>query len=250
MANYFIKASFIIPCNADQSAIAIKSLEHIRDQATDYANTNLSKSGSEDLSPEERITHHCFFNHPEQESNDAMGGLDWKFAVEPAEEGLWVYADNSINTEHAAIFTQAVLKAFDIPSLVVIEAAHTCDQDKVDGFGGHACVVSKDFIRWGGLADFINTETKAHEGGERFYMCEITEVNGEYEYPRIFLMKCSAEDDPEDRLDDVFANHRGGGEQEGADFIWYSDGTSAKDPCMKEITPYEFKVMESHLSVR
>lgn len=249
MANYYTEASFVIPCTADQAAIAINSLDHITDQFTDYADLAVFKADSEKLSPEELFIRHCFFNHPEQEPDNSIKNLSWEFAVEPTGEGLWVHADESINTEHAALFTQAVLKAFDLHSLVVIEAAHTCSKARTDAFGGHACVVSKDFIRWDGLADFVNAEIKAHESGERFYMCEITEVNGEYEYPCRFLMKCSVEDDPEERLNDIFVNYRGEGDKESDDFVWYCDGTAAKNPCMNEITPYEFKVMQSHLSV-
>ena len=62
-------------------------------------------------------------------------------------------------------------------------------------------------------------------------------------------MACSAEDDPEKRLDVIFVNCRGNGDKESDDFVWYCDGTAAKNPCMTEITPHEFQVMQSYLSV-
>ncbi|MDI5832579.1 hypothetical protein OCF84_21335 (plasmid) [Shewanella xiamenensis] len=250
MANFYTEASFIIPCNSAQAAIAINSLVHITDQFSDFAELAVFKADSEKLSPEELIIRHCFFNHPEQEKDNSLKELPWAFDVKPSEDGLWVHANESMNTEHAAVFTQALLNAFNLPSLVVIEAAHTCSKASTFAFGGHACVVSKDFIRWHGLTDFVNAEMDAHRDGERFYMCMFTEVNGETENINRFLMKCSTEDDPEKRLDYIFVNNRGaGGEKESDDFVWYCDGTAAKNPHMNEITPYEFKAIEKYFSV-
>lgn len=248
MADYFTQASFIIPCASDQAETAIEALQHIDDQFDEYAGVAISKSDEDLLRAEEKILRHCFINHPEQNDNSPNYDLCWSFNVKTCEGGLWVYADENINTEEAAIFTQAVLVAFDLPSLVEIQASHTCSKSRVNAFVGHACVVSKDFIRWDNSYSFLDSERKAHTSSERYFVCDITEVNGEFEYSSHFLMKCSGEDDPEQRLDEIFVNYRGDGDKESDSFVWYDSGTAAKNPQMAEITPYEFNVMKAHLS--
>ncbi|MEE8058384.1 MAG: hypothetical protein V3T17_11200 [Pseudomonadales bacterium] len=249
MADYYTEASFIIPCSEEQAATAINALDHINGELSECAELAILKADSEELSHEENIIRHCFFNHPEQDESNSVKELDWYFNVETCDEGLWVYTNESINTEQAAIFTQSVLTGFELSSLVEIKAAHTCSKQRTDAFGGHACVVSKDHIRWDGLYEFLEAERKAHAECERYYVCRITEVNGEYEHGSRFLMKCVGNDDPEKRLDDIFVGYRGEGVKEDEDFVRYPDGIAAKNPCMSEITPYEFKVMQPHLSV-
>lgn len=142
-----------------------------------------------------------------------------------------------------------MLLAFDLLSLIEIKAAHTCSKPRTDGFGGHACIVTKEAIRWSSLHDFLNAESAAHEKSERYFMCDLIEINGEYEYASHFLMKCAKDDDPDQRLDNIFINYRGKSDKESDDFVWYESGTAAKNPSMTEITPYEFNLMQSHLSV-
>ena len=84
---------------------------------------------------------------------------------------------------------------------------------------------------------------------ERYFMCEITEINGEYEYPSKFLMKCEADQDPDSKLDKIFVTYRGEGDKESDDFVWYDDGTAAKDPEYNEINLLEFNVMKEYLTI-
>lgn len=247
MANYYTEASFIIPCSAVQAEEAMEAFQHIDGECSDFAKQIIAKNNDDIFEPEDLIIRECFQHHPDRE--DDGYSLGWDFSVEAVSDGLWIHTDESINTEHAAIFTQAVLRAFDLPCLVEILAAHTCSKQRTDAFGGHACVVTKDNIRWADFHDFMEAERKSHTGNERYFMCDITEVNGEYEYTSQFLMKCSGQDDPEHRLDEIFVSYRGDGDKESDSFVWYDCGTAAKNPNMNEITPYEFKVMQAHLSV-
>lgn len=249
MADYYTEASFIIPCSAEQATTAVQVMGHLRDEESELVELAINKSDTDEFTPEETIIRHCFFSHPDQDASYSVKELDWSFSLETHSDGLWVYTDETINTEQAAIFTQAVLRAFDLPSLVEIEAAHTCSKQRTDAFGGHACVVTKDFIRWDGLYEFLEAESKAHSGQEKYFLCHITEVNGEYEYTSHFLMKCTGNEDPEKRLDSIFVGYRDQGDKEGDDFVWYPDGLAAKDPCMTEIPPLEFKIMQRHLGV-
>ncbi len=66
--------------------------------------------------------------------------------------------------------------------MIEFKIAFTCSNLKrPDGFGGAACVVSKDFIRWTGLHNFLEAEQTAFAEDE-LLLCEFTEVVGELEY--------------------------------------------------------------------
>lgn len=80
------------------------------------------------------------------------------------------------------------------------------------------------------------------------YMCEITEVNGEFEYPSKFLMECE-EDQIEVKFTEVFRTFRGDGEFEGEDFVWYDFATAGKDPYCIEIPAEDFQVLKKYLTV-
>ncbi len=247
MADYYTEASFVIPCSKEEAETAAEAVQYIDEKYTDFVKQIISKKKDDIFNPMDLIIWECFHNHPDRE--DDGDSLEWVFSVEIVSDGLRVYADDSINTEHAAVFTQAVLNAFNIPYLVEISAAHTCSEQLSDAFGGHACIVTKDYIRWSDFHDFMEAERKAHKDRERYFMCDLTEFNGEYEYTSHFLMKCLGKDDPEQRLNEIFVNYRGDGNKERDGTVWYSCGTGAKNPNLSEITPYEFKVMQAYLSV-
>lgn len=249
MADYYTLASFVIPCSQEQAQKSIEALQHIDGETTDYADLAIWKADSEPLEPEEIIIRHCFIRHPDQSKDLSEKELHFDFSVEPCIEGLWVKSDESINTEVAAIFTQAVLMAFDLPHRVDIQAAHTCSKMRTDAFGGHAAVVTKDSIRFDGLHRFLEAESQAHDKQERYFFCKITEQAGEPEFEIQFLMTCTSDQQPEQRLDDIFVNFRGEGEKDGDNFVWFESNTAAKNPRLKEITPLEFSVMKEHLSV-
>ncbi|TDB43236.1 hypothetical protein [Photorhabdus luminescens] len=233
MSDYYTEASFIVPCSGEQASVAIEALTHIYSECTEFARTVISEHKDEVFDPKESIIRHCFQNHPDR--NDDSFSLEWDFILDKHPYGLWIHAGESINTEHAAIFTQAVLIAFYLPHLVEIQAAHTCSKQRTDAFGGHTCIVSKDHIRWNDLCDFLEAERKAHKESEKYFVCNITEVKCEYEYGHYFLMKCSRNDDPEKRLNEILVNYSGEDNKKGKSF--------------SEITPLEFKVMQAHLNV-
>lgn len=84
---------------------------------------------------------------------------------------------------------------------------------------------------------------------ERYFFCEITEVNGEHEYRSVFLMKCldSGSQDPDVLFDNIFTTFRGEGDREHDCLIMYPDGTAAKDPEMVEISLEDFQVMQKYI---
>lgn len=249
MTNYYTEASFIIPCNTCQVTIAFKALSAITDGNTVDFDTLMSRKPDNGLLREEVIIRHCLNHHPDRLPESGHYPDFWDFDAFQTDDGIWIRANESINTEHAAIFTEAVLAAFNLPHLVVIEAAHTCDKARLDAFGGHACTVTKNGIIWHDYNDSLEATRQAHLNGERYYMCSITQINGEYEYTSLFLMKCDRDDDPDERMDSIFVNYNGKGEKTNENFVWYPDGLAGKDPSFNEITPDEYRVMQRHLGV-
>ncbi|MEX0634621.1 hypothetical protein M8494_33255 (plasmid) [Serratia ureilytica] len=50
--------------------------------------------------------------------------------------------------------------------------------------------MSKDFIRWTGLHNFLEAERTAFAEKMNYFFCEFTEVVGELEYPVSFILRC------------------------------------------------------------
>ncbi|WP_258923835.1 hypothetical protein [Klebsiella pneumoniae] len=123
---------------------------------------------------------------------DIPEDLDWHFDGEKCPEGFLINSDlGDFNSEHGALFAQAALIAFDRNELIEFKIAFTCSNLKrPDGFGGAACVVSKDFIRWTGLHNFLEAERTAFAEKMNYFFCEFTEVVGELEYPVSFILRC------------------------------------------------------------
>lgn len=249
MSDYYTQACFVIPCNTEQAELAIKALDHLKGESKEYVELVIFKADSEISDALDKIIRHCVFNHPEYKE-EPLETLMWELDAEVCDEGICVSPDESINTDHASVFTQAILVAFDLPHLVEITAARVCSCMEVDAFGGIAIVVSKDMYRWQDAREFLEAEREAHKEKARYFFCGITEENEASEYPRHFLLKCTGTECPEQKLDDIFTNLRGAGKKEGENFVWFSGGLSAKDPYMSEISPAEFMVMKNYLSVR
>ena len=255
MADYYTEASFIIPCTDTQADIALAALKHLENEESAYLNMMAKKEikAEKNSTPDKmsEIIRHCLENHPEQGREHLTIELDWEFSAIKNKKGIWLHNDECINTEHAAIFAQAVLNAFNIDEAVVINASHTCSRPVVDSFGGHSVVITKNSMRFHGLHDFVDAELKAHHNKESHYLCEITEVNGEYEYPDKFLMICRGEEDPDEKLEGIFNSYRGEGYKNPDDeyTVWFSDNLAAKNPEYTKITPMEYKTMSAYLTV-
>jgi len=252
MADYYTLASFQIPCTPDQAEIALEGLGMVDGWELDRSLLEpLMKDGDSDLSAKEIIAKHCMENHPDydyfvQKQTDE---LEWQFYASADDDGIWIRHDESINTEHAAIFTQAVLKAFDLPNMVEIKAAHTCGKPRLDAFGGHAAVVTKDGISWCSLHDFLEKERTAHERGNRFFFCTLTKVNGQYEYDSHFLMQCGADEDADAKLEHIMIGYRGEGKMTEDGYVECGDGMQVNFKGMTEIDPVAFATMNRFLVI-
>lgn len=83
----------------------------------------------------------------------------------------------------------------------------------------------------------------------RYFYCEATEINGEYEYLARFLLKVEPDQDADERFNQTVMGMRGNGEEDETGLIWFDDGLAAKDTSMDEISPEDFAVLSKYLSV-
>lgn len=156
MANYYTQASFIIPLTAEQTVFAVKVLECFLDEKIDLTKRHKTKVARAYDIAVFRLARKLAKSVDEYEVHNQYIGFS--FQAQP--NGLWISHDESINTDNAAIFTQCLLKHFDIDGYVAIEAAHTCDKARLDGFGGHALFITKKHIRWVSTYEWIESQAR------------------------------------------------------------------------------------------
>lgn len=251
MADYYSESAFIIGVNPEQSAILLEAMNELFEPDDDFIQKLISSENTGGLSEVERIVRHCVLNHPDRTVNEFSEDCDWSFFGDECPEGFLVHSDaGNFNSEHAALFAQAALIAFDRNELIEFKIAYTCSNSKrTDGFGGAACVVSKDFIRWTGLHSFLEAERIAFAENVNYFFCEFTEVVGELEYPVTFILRCPASVNAAQRYEEIQLNYRNGGERYANGGIQFSAGSAIKKASMKPVTPDEVRVMKTYLNV-
>lgn len=234
MANYYTQGSFIVPCTKEQAEIAIKALDHLKCELSTFARKVIEKPDSESLNEEERIIKLCYFGHPEYSEDVSLDDYDyiWGFSSEAEDEGLWIYGDESLDSTHAAIFTQAVLSAFDIDKMVEIQVSYLCDKPRSDGFGGHACVVTKSNIRCMDLSNFISAEIDAFENNYQCFVCTYSANKGILS--DVFLVQVKMNNDVAEYVNERLS-------------AIYNRKVSNADLTIKEVTPFEYATMKEYL---
>lgn len=251
MADYYTQASFIIPCAKSKAVNALHALNYLEEAPSAYIDSVLKKSDSEMQQNGfiDKIIQFCIMNHPDQTNaiNKPLTDFDWNFNAELSSEGLWIYGEESINTEHAAIFTQAVLKTFDLPILVCISAAHSCSRNRLDGFGGHGVAVTKEFIHWYSLDDLLEAESHAIQNSERFFICKLTEVNQGRETESQFLIQGRHGLDTNEFVEHRLSQRYGQGLKSPDKLIWFPGPRAFRRPQITEITPNDYRVMNQYL---
>lgn len=197
------------------------------------------------------MVRHCVLNHPDRTVGEVLEDCDWSFDGEICPEGFLVHRDcGNFNSEHAALFAQASLIAFGRNELLEFQISYSSNNfRRTDGYGGAACVVSRDFIRWTGNHDFLESERTAFKEHMRYYFCSFIEVNRELEYPVTFILRCPTTVNAAQRFDAILLNYRCGGEMNADGEIHYSSGSAIKNAVLKPVTPYEYQVMKDYLTV-
>lgn len=242
MANYYSESSVIVPCGFVSATNACIAFDLLNNEMSEATLSMIESSSETNLTALEKIIRHSYRNHPDYILGERLQDYAWSFEVSVEGEseekcaGLWVGSSDNFNSEHASVFLQAVLKAFDLPDLLEIEVSHSCSRLLPDGFGGHALVVTKDYIRYWNAQKFFNAESLAHKTASRYFLCSITEADEKHECQKIFLMQCGAHRDPNALLMDRCNRPS-------------PDGTGIRNPDIIEIEPCEFETMKQYLPV-
>lgn len=165
MADFYSECACLIEANPTQADILLEAMNELFEPDDSFIQKLISCDNTNGLSEMEIIVRHCVLNHPFRNVADIPEDLDWHFDGEKCPEGFLINSDlGDFNSEHGALFAQAALIAFDRNELIEFKIAFTCSNLKrPDGFGGAACVVSKDFIRWTGLHNFLEAVTCPHD---------------------------------------------------------------------------------------
>lgn len=164
----------------------------------------------------------------------------WGFDVVATDDGVDFKAKENFDIHRAANFTQAVLLGLDLDLLVEIVIVGSGTSALEIAQGTMVCMVTKELITTRDLTAFFADERKAFAEGNRYYECSIIELNGGIEYSSNFLMLCEKDDDPGERLNEIFRTLRSEGEFENDNFVWYEDGLAAKDPQSRQISYSDF----------
>jgi len=251
MANYTAEASYIIPCNSVQANLALYALKQIDFNITRYAEYCLGENAGHGSIAS--IIRHCVLNHPEYDADkpETLDDVYLSFRCEIDKKGLWISHDESIISDHAAIFTQAVLTAFDIDAFVVIDIAYTCSRPVLDAFAGDTVIVTKDEINYLGTFAAKEAYEKAHTNQAHYFSCSIVLAQGDKEFKERFLMTCGKKEDDSEVFDQLIEGYYGEGNGffENDLAISYPDGITGKEFNYTPITPADFAVMENHLPV-
>lgn len=250
MPDHYAQTSFLIPCTQEQAEIALRALDHIDGEFDEYAIQTIEKSESDDLDAEEKILRHCYENHTDH--GDALSmdpQLYWGFCAAKDDEGIWVHHDESVDTDLACTFAQAVLIAFDLPTVVTLEVGYTCSKPCLDSFGGTAVAVTKDDIRHCDTYSFIHMEREAAAKRERYFLAKIAGVNGGCQGQ--FVFKVTGEQSVSDRFQEIMldysADDEGGSDSERG--LNPLGDVSADRASHVLLTPSEFNTMSRHLPI-
>jgi len=258
MADYYSEAAFIIPLKSDLADMALRALAIFDGEIPEQflSKCALDEERISELPPFEQLVTRLIKMHPDYVGTVALKGnalheLVWSFRTEKQDDGLLLTHEDTFNADHAAAFTEAILKTFDLDLVVTFEVAHLASKPLLDAYGGLGVAVTKDGARYAGTYDFTIAEQDAVANKERYYQGNLVEVNGEYEYGSEFLFVCRDGEDPDKKFDDIMIDFRGDGEftDENHYYVQTSDGLAIKKGGFQRIPPAEFKVLKKYLAV-
>lgn len=189
MADHYSQCAFIIPCTEQEALIAIDAFKHITNRNSKHAISVVATSKERLNTPAEQIIHHCLYQHTQQKESIPDYEMKWEFDVSIERDGLSIQHHETIDGYQAAVFAQAVLKAFNKPDLIEISIADNCSRPIHKAFGGRGYCVTQHEIRSHDLHLFWESEIKAHNLGEHYYVCSFIVVCGGLENKVTFLLK-------------------------------------------------------------
>jgi len=258
MADYYSEAAFVIPLKSDLADMALRALAIFDGEISEQflSKCALDEERIAELPPFEQLVTRLIKTHPDYVGtvalkSNALHELVWSFRTEKQDDGLLLTHGDTFNADHAAAFTEAILKTFDLDLLITFEVAHLASKPLLDAYGGLGVAVTKNATRYAGTYDFTIAEQDAVANKECYYQGSLVEVNGEYEYRSEFLFVCRQDEDPDKKFDDIMLGFRGDGEFTDEDHysVTTSDGLGVKKVGFQCVPPAEFKVLKKYLAV-
>jgi len=97
--------------------------------------------------------------------------------------------------------------------------------------------------------DALEMHTRKHEpvDGHRYYVYNIEERNGEYEYNHKGVVQLGENDDPDEWLEDYTSDFYGGGGDKEEDYYWFNGEIICWAGMMREISKDEFDVVKRYI---
>jgi len=202
MANNYTQASFLIPCSAEQAALVEQAVLFVQEAAPAEGNALLEKT-PDTLTLLEKLIVRIVQEHPEFRPQDPTftqpdcpeENYILEMAMEITHNGIAIYHEESVDVDVAIGVTTAVLAVFDLPHMVQISAAFTCDKPRLDEFGGLDVVVNAQGYKYLDRHRFLQTMQKAHQDGLKHALCSIVHHNGSDKIEASYLLTCKSTED-------------------------------------------------------
>lgn len=249
------QADFVIPCSQEQAKAALSALSKLMIGDHNVIHPIISVPDPSTLNTEDKIIHHAYLNAPihdtspaEESKWDSIRSIHFDFEADICHTGLEVWDSIHISIQDAVVFTQAVLKAFDLELMIPIECGIVSDRNGENIHGGQACVVTKEFFRLSSTSCFIQREMDAFKCAEKYYLCQFTETQGDHSYNTRLLMICKNGQCPTTRFESILRSYRGKGQMEGTNTFRYKCGSTASAAEIRELTPADFDVLNKFMS--
>lgn len=83
-------------------------------------------------------------------------GFQWQVNEEADGHSLWLYAEESGDAEHVALFAQEFLTRFRPRGYFTLTWAATCSKPRIGEFSGGAVFVTATEIIWNGVFSWLN----------------------------------------------------------------------------------------------
>lgn len=243
MKNSLTNPIFQIPCSKEQAALIVEAFNETNAGWPNYFEELATNPDDKRLQHNPIVEQYLLLRQ-------ISGGewSSWSFDVLVTEDGVDFNANENFDINLAGIFTQAVLQALDLDlqiEIVVVGAGATAVEIAQ---GTKVCIVTKALVTTRDLQAFFADEREAFSEGDSYYECRITELNGGIEYTSHFLMPCSKEQDPSERLASIFLQYGGNGTLESENYVNYEDGLAGTDPQKRQIAYSDYKIVSDTLT--
>ncbi|MGE0127567.1 MAG: hypothetical protein AB7U82_05770 [Blastocatellales bacterium] len=142
--NYTLFSEVIRRLNEEERVWCENRLRHLEQVLPNFDENSLDEDGE-----------HCA---PEDEPylNGAGDlGFQWKLTSESNEHELWMYAEESCDLEHVALFVREFLARFRPNEYFTLTWAETCSKPRISEFSGGAVFVTAEDIEWHGATAWI-----------------------------------------------------------------------------------------------